>query len=327
MSNEEEKIETTETKKPRRTKKWLWILLVLIVLIVVLAYLYLKIFIPCGVAHQQQLGELADTQNQIQQLRSEAVDAKKTADAAMQTAQDLNNKLTQVQAAKTANQNEWLIAEAKYFVKLANDKVQFENNVPEAILLLKTVDQSIRSLSDPKLEEVRKALAVDIANLQSVPVVDVTGFYLRLSALNGKIDELPLINKPTISPAQNPAEVNAPNPSWWQRGLKASWESLRQIVVIRYNETGKLPLIPPDQQAYFYQNLHAVLLQAMWALLHGQNDIFRTSLGQASSWINEYAVPNSSITQAMLTDLSQLEKTDIHPAVPKITTLEVFVYP
>ena len=267
----------------------------------------------------QNLGQLSRaTQTKIAQLEGQMADEQKNSSTALQ---NLTAKVAQTEA---ANKDEWTIAEARYLVKQANDKVQFEDNTASAILLLKMADKEVSRLTDPRMTEVRRALAVDITALQSVPQVDVTGLYMQLSALNGKVDQLPLINKPTIASPFNQTTANQPQASWWQRGLQNTWQSLRQVVVVRYNETGKLPLIPPDQQGYLYQNLHAVILQATWALLHGETAIYKHSLEQAATWVKAYCVENSTITQSMLSELGDLGKVDVHPAAPAITALQAF---
>jgi uroporphyrin-III C-methyltransferase len=323
MSDEEEKnIKPVGKKKPIRILwKGVGLLLILFVVFVGIYLIYVADTRVTDI--EQQLDRLAvSSENKMQQFQNELTTVKRNVDTAEQESQNLSSKLSQIQS---NNKDQWAIAEARYFVKLANNKVQFENNISEAITLLKLADQEIRDIADSKFQEARKALAIDIADLQSVPQVDVTGLYLRLSALNGKIDQLPLINQPAAAQSNNLAIKQGTNQPWWQRGLKASWQSLRQLVVVRYNQGGKFPLIPPDQQAYFYQNVHSVILQAMWALLHGQPEIYRNSLNQAIMAIKEYCVSDSSITHSILVELTELEKIDIHPVAPKLTnSLQAF---
>lgn len=318
MTNEaEQEIQPVNKKK---TTQMLWkVIGILFALFAVGVVIYLLYAVNTRFIEMNgHLGQLTDsTQNKLQQLEEQIAAVQKNTDTALQ---DVTTKVSQMQA---TNKDEWKLADAHYLVKLANDKVQFEDNVSEAIVLLKMADQEISDLTDPKVTDIRKALAVDIAALESMPKIDITGLYMRLSALNGKVEQLPLINKPSIVPATNPAS-NQQRLSWWRQGLQETWQSLRQIVVVRYNETGKLPLIPPELQGYFYQNLHAILSQAIWALLHGETTIYQNSLGQAAAWVKEYCVENSTVTQSMLNELNDVEKIDIHPAAPAITALQAF---
>lgn len=222
------------------------------------------------------------------------------------------------------NRDQWRVSEADFLVKLANDKIHFENNFSLAITLLQAADQEIRDLNDAQLLPVRKALASDIVALQAVPAVDTTGIYLHLAALNEQISTLPLPNKPSASTGPVVTTVNE-NLPWWKRGLEQTWQQLQKIVVIRYNQKGPLPLIMPDQQTFLLQNLHAILEKSMWALLHRQPDIYQSSLNQAVNWINQYFVADSSITQSVTQQLTQLSQININPALPQnLDSLQAF---
>jgi uroporphyrin-3 C-methyltransferase len=86
-----------------------------------------------------------------------------------------------------------------------------------------------------------------------------------------------------------------------------------------------MPLMIPEQKTFLYQNLHAMLAQTIWALLHKQPVIYQSSLQQVATWIKQYFVSDASSTCAVLSDLTQLEKIDVHPPTPTITnTLQVF---
>lgn len=220
------------------------------------------------------------------------------------------------------NRNEWRVLEAEFLVKTANSKLQLENNIQQAIVLLQYADQEIRDLNDANLLPLRKALADDIARLQTVPQLDVSGLYLKLSAVNDAIGKLTLPNKP-IQDAQAPV-VNS-NLSWWKRGLQETWQALRQVVTVHYYDKTAPALVMPDQQDFLFQNIHADLEKAMWALMHQQPVIYRASLDQASTWIKQYFMSATAPVQSVLTSLAQLQAIDIYPAMPKISeSLQAF---
>ena len=307
-----EEISQEENKKPRL---FLWKGIgIFFALFAICVVIYLLYAVNTKFTEQNlQLSQLEKIKkNKITKLENNYVQIQKN------NQQALEELTAQVAKKNTINQEEWINAEARYLIKLANDKIQFENNVPAAILLLKMADKVISEVSDTETTSLRQTLAEDIAALQSVPTVDVTGLYLQLTALGGKVNQIPLINKPTMTPTEPPKEAST---SWWQRGLHHTWQGLRQVVVVRYNESGKLPLIPPDLQAYFYQNVLSVILEARWALLHGDSTIYKNSLNEAITWIKEYAVLNPN-TESLVNELNELAKTDIHPTVPALSALQ-----
>jgi uncharacterized protein HemX/uroporphyrinogen-III synthase len=258
-----------------------------------------------------------DNALQISQLRQAIEAARQNTSQLQATLNDQQQALSQIHNTQQVK-DALNIGEAQYLAALAQDNLQIGDNVPLVINLLQNADQKIRDLSDPNLLAIRKALASDIAALQAVPTVDTTGIYLQLAALNTQVDKLPL---PTLRPAEETQDANEPTKRivWWKRGLQQSWESIRKMVVIRYNKAGQIPFITPDQQQYLYQNLHAMFEQAMAAVVHKQPEIYQASLAQATNWIKQYFLGDAAVTQAMLSNLTQLQNQNIKPALPPIT--------
>jgi uroporphyrin-3 C-methyltransferase len=322
MSNEEEKNITTdqealpETTSRRTLFKILGLLIVVGIIGYVVYYQFTNIMAVQS-AHGKQ---------KIQQIQASVAELENMTQTQQKTLQVLTedfNQLKQNQATSEQNPSRhkdmWLAAEVNYLVKLANINLEFRQSVSQALVLLKLADQNIRDTRDPVFAEVRKALAADIVDLESTQEVDKTGIYMRLLALNGKVDQLPLMNKPTV--ATGPTQTTTPSEDlpWWRKGLKQSLETLQKLVVVRYSASGKIPLVPPDQQAYLYQNWHVVLLHAMTALMQGESEIYHSSLQQIITWINEYAMPDTPVVNAFLAELSQLQAINIHPVIPKMS--------
>lgn len=258
---------------------------------------------------KQDMGVLPGrTETQIQQLQNELNLQKQT--------------LAALSAAQQIKQDNWAISEARYLVELASNNLQLADNIPLAIKLLQAADAELSRLNDANVLPIRKAIAQDIAALQAVPLVDVSGLYLHLATLNEQFENLPL----AMRPQNPPLDMNA-NPkklSWWQQGLAQSWQTLRQIIVVRYVEDNKLPLIMPDQKIFLLQNCHAALAQAMWGVLNKQPAVYQKSLQQAIDWLTQYFDLNAKSVQMMLSELKQLQQLNLHPSVPRLSSLPVY---
>ena len=97
----------------------------------------------------------------------------------------------------------------------------------------------------------------------------MTALYLRLMALNNQLDELPLPTSPLKPDTKQALSATVPtNLPWWKAGLAHTWHVLRQVVVVRYNNSNALPLVLPEEKMFLYQNLHAQMESAMWGVLH-----------------------------------------------------------
>ncbi len=257
---------------------------------------------------------------------------KNSSNGIQQTVQQLRDQLntqeqsiSELRSAKMGDKDDWTVAEAQSLVQLANDNLQMGSDVGLVIKLLQTADQNLSSLTDPKIMAVRKALATDIAALTAVPHVDYNGLYLRLSALKEQIAQLPLPARGAPGKPEPVPAVTDQHQSWWKRGLQQTEQALKQIVIVRYNAPGTVPFVPPGQQEFLYENLYSMLEEASWAVLNRQTDVFHASLQQASKWIKQYFAQDSSVTQAVLASLAQLQQINIHPAVPPITnSLQAF---
>ncbi len=268
---------------------------------------------------------LAQLSNGFTQSQNTVADAQKTATDVQQTMQQMSAELkTQAQAiadlqkSQHSNKNEFLAAEARYLIKLANDTVQYDNNTSVAIKLLQSADQDVAKLSDPNVSSVRQALAADLVALQAVPQVDVTGIYVRLSALDDQLDKLPILNKFASMQVVAPSEKTNDAATWWRRGLNTMSDVLQRIVIVRKTQPNIPPFIAPDQQVFLYQNLHAQIEKAQWGLLHRQPEIYRKSLQQTANWVKQYIVQDSPVTKQVLTDLAQLQEINVHPALPNV---------
>lgn len=258
---------------------------------------------------------------------------------ALQTALDALKQETQKSADLSAEQekmiadwrdaqkgdlNKWYVAEAQYLVTTANDHLQFTHNLALAKVLLERADQVLAKMNEPSVLEIRKSVAVDMANLQALPQIDVTGLYLRLSALNAQLDQLPLPASPLKSETPTPAPIQ-PGLPWWKAGLAHTWQALSQIVIVRYNGSNALPLVMPDEKAFLYQNLHAEMESAMWAVLQRNADVYQASLARIEEWITPYFVADAPETKTMLQNIQDLRKVNIKPpAVNLSSTLQLF---
>ncbi len=263
-------------------------------------------------AVSQQLGQL--------QARS---------DAGQQNIAELQQRLTdaikQVSATQEVSRKDWLLAEAEYLLRLANQRVLMEQTASGALTLLKATDQILRESDDVTLYEVRKALAQDIAALEAVPVLDAEGVYLKLDALNSQVDQLrvtPLTDKRKLPAMLEEITPEAVEQSW-SEGARAAWnkalDKFDKLVVIQHRDEPVEPLLSPEQTYYLQQNLHLMLEQAQLSLLQRKQRAFDTSLEKAERWIASYFDPKDATTTALLRGIADLKGIEVAPELPDIS--------
>lgn len=316
MQNETEK---NLTKSKRKTIPWISIGILcstfaIIVLLIVGALVFRNLF----EINQQLLENQSNTKAEIDQLKNQLTETQNHLNNEMG---GIKQSIDQVTELQKGNQEAIAFAYVRYLVKLANDYLQYTKNIPLTIQLLQSADQELRTLSNPKYMQLRQTLANDIAHLQSTPVLDMDGIYARLNALQNEIDQLPMITSHAVIAKE--VKSTEESMSWWKKGLINSWASLQQLVQIRYNDHQTIPLLP-EQEVIIRQNLRALVNQAVWGLLNGQQDIYLSAIDQIQVTVKKYFESSDPMTQALIMQTDSLKNLYIRPATPKIASIDQF---
>jgi uncharacterized protein HemX len=82
-----------------------------------------------------------------------------------------------------------------------------------------------------------------------------------------------------------------------------------------------MPLVMPEERGFLYQNLHAEMQNAMWAVLHHNGAVYQASLAHINSWIKQYFVQQAPATISMLQSLVALQAINIQPQTTNMTAL------
>lgn len=322
---------TEEVPSPKPKRRRGFCILVFIILILI-------IMAGLGLASFQWKNQLAlnktlmSLQKETQSKEVELAALKQSVEAlqaANQKSQDLSNQqeqmLTEWRQAQKGDLTKWRMAEAQYLVRLANDSVQFDSNSVLGLILLKRAQEILLSLQDTALLTIQKSLASDIANLEATQPINTTTLYLDLTGVNSQIDQLILPSTPLNEKAPVPPSTTTDTTqSWWKQGLDKSWQALSKIVIVRYNGNNALPLVLPEEKLFLYQNLHAQMENALWAVLHRNPDVYKASLARASAWIEKYFVQDEA-TKAVLKKIETLQAINIQPpAINFSATMQLF---
>lgn len=277
MSNNDNEIIAPTSASKRPTSRFYWGQAGILVLgVAVGIFVGMMILVNYGFLgiNSHFAAALTDLTNRFNQSSDSIALSEKTALHAEQTTQETSEivktqsqLIADIQKTQKTNKNDFLMLEAFHLVKMANDSLQYESNIPAAIKLVQSADANIAKLTDPDAFPVREALAADLVALQSAPQVDVAGVYLRLAALSEQIDKIPLISQLLNKKPDAALTTDDQSLTWWRRGLNSMEQALQRIVIVRKNLPNTPPFITPDQQVFLYQNLHAELEKAQWGLL------------------------------------------------------------
>ncbi|MCZ6831371.1 MAG: uroporphyrinogen-III C-methyltransferase [Gammaproteobacteria bacterium] len=217
----------------------------------------------------------------------------------------------------TTDRSDWMLAEAEYLLRLANQRIIMAGDTRSAIALLGSADSILLELDDSELHPVRAAVAADLAALRAVPQVDVEGTWLRLQALIGEVDRLVLFVLPEAPPDAAPVAEGG----WEKRleqGFRAALEKVSNYVVITQRDAAYKPMLSPQWEGMVRQNLRMLLEQARAALLSGNQMLYRQSLKNTQHWLNEFFSLKESGVSALDAELQDLLKVIVGREYPDI---------
>jgi uroporphyrin-3 C-methyltransferase len=191
-----------------------------------------------------------------------------------------------LQGISTGARDTWLLAEAEYYMQIANAQLQLAGNPHLAALALRFADERLLQLADPALTEVRRALSDELRAIDIMEKPDIEGVTLTLASLAGVVDSLPLRQEVDVLEAESD-EVDQE-----LSGLDRAFASLKRavgdVVSVRRTDEAAAPLTAPDAVYFLRANLALQLQAARLALLRNERAMFEQSLDDASSWLSRY---------------------------------------
>lgn len=229
----------------------------------------------------------------------------------------LDEVLAELSREQDTDEREWLHAEAAYLLRLANQRLQLERDVEGSAALLRTADERLEEADNPALVPVRREIAAELAELDSVPDVDRTGLYLALNAQQEQLAGQPLAQEIEQIEANSSIE-EAPTGSW-QNQLSRFGQELKDLVTVRQHDQALEALISPEQESYLRQSVRLVLEQAQLALLKEEQELYDASLDKVLTLIEGYYDTDDSGVQSVVSRLEELKQRSIRPELPDIS--------
>jgi len=320
-----------DTKTPRKSVPWFKTILLLLLVAALAGSSWF------GWMQWQQRAVLAESlqarltafEGQIERQQQVTVRAGQQQSKAIKTLQDqlyslrllTNRQAEQILTLGTATRGDWLLAEAAYLVRLANQRLQVERSVDNPLAILESVDGIFVQINDPELLAVRNALAVDIAALRMVEKVDPEGIYLELQAISAALETLSLL-EPHADPeavqlAQAGQDSEQP-PSSLAETLQRFSDNFGNLIVLQRRQQPIEPLLNGAEQTMVRQNLYLLLEQAQSALLREEQRIYSSSLTKAEALLRRYFQLNSE-SEASIVRLQILAERSVNQTLPDIS--------
>lgn len=229
----------------------------------------------------------------------------------------LESSIASLAGVSTSARNTWLLAEAEYYLQIANAQLQLASNPPLASMALSMADERVMQIADPALTDVRRAIADELAALDIMEKPDIAGATLTLASLARVVESLPLA-RAALADTPVDASIDAE-----QSGVNRAWTSVKSAV------SGLVKVTPPDQEKrvmlttdgeYFLRNNIALQLQsARLALLRGEQAVFEQSLDDTSALLGEYFDADSAQVASTRETLAEIRGSVVTTSAPDIS--------
>lgn len=268
--------------------------------------------------YSQSGGQLRE---RIQSLQGDVTDqAKLISDMRRQ----IDHNARTLLEAGNRTRTDWLLAEAEYLLRIANQRLQVEKDYRGALSALKAADDVLEKTDDPGSYPVRKQVAQEILSLKSVAGVDKTGLYLQLEAAIdsiGKLSDSALAMDASADYTQTMSQE--PEKTEERGALAKGWAQIKgtlsEAIAIRRLDEPVKPLLSPDQSAYVRLNMRLMLEEAQLAVLRGNQTLYNQALKKATDWLNTWYDGSHSKVVGLRDTLGELSGRDINPELPDIS--------
>lgn len=307
---------------PSRSLWWVAVvgLLLLAVVAVVMAYQtqqQLRDLERDLVARQQASQDLATEARTLARQAQDVVreSAAKTAVLETRLAEVAlqRDQLDDVLQALSRSREENMLIEIEAGIRVALQQAGLTGSAEPLVSVLRSADERLQRLNQPRLERVRRAIAQDIERVRAVAIADVPLLVARLDEAARLADELPLLSSPGMAVAERAAaapEAASSAQDWPQRSrdlVAHVWQELRSLVRVTRIDRPEAMLIAPEQAFFLRENLKLRLLNARLALLSRQFDTVQADVRQAQQALERYFDPRSRRVMQVADTLRQVQ--------------------
>lgn len=269
-------------------------------------------------------GDRGNQQSQRLQSLEEKLASQRELIATQQRQIDHNAR--ELLEAGNRTRTDWLLAEAEYLLRIANQRLMIEKDIRGAMSALEAADEVLAESDDIGVYPVRQQLAREILELKGLTGVDRTGLYLKLEAAIDSIHQLTdqaLINDNAPGFMVDTGAEEQADPANEPGTLAQAWNTVKstlmQVVVVRRMDEPVKPLLSPDQSAYARLNLQLMLEEAEMAVLRGNQPLYERALTKARTTIEEWYNASSPRVAALRDTLAELAQKNVDPELPDIS--------
>ena len=222
------------------------------------------------------------------------------------------SQLEELMQSLSRSRDENLVVDIESALRLALQQAQLTGSVQPLVGALKSAQQRLSRVAQPRLSPVLRALTRDLERVQSISVTDTPALLVKFDELVRMVDELPLANAVGVTkaaPEPTPASTwaRAISASWWESWLREVGTQVADLVRISRIDQPEATLLSPDQGFFVRENLKLRLLNARLGLLARQFEASRNDVLAVRRDVQRYFEASGRKSQAALALLQEVE--------------------
>ena len=330
----------TDTAPSRPRRRWFSVVLLILLVLAALAGLgYAGWYLERERAAAQETADSQDAllrrlgrqqsleQSQLNELGGRVADLSQSSNdhsdelAKLQSRFDETQAaLDRVQEAVQGGRRRLQLMAVEQLLLIAGDRAQLADDVHSAVAAMSLAQERLGAIADPRLFEIRKAVADERAALAAVSAPDIAGASLTLGSLIGRIAKLPLKTDlpDRYQPDRLPADDAPFDHSWTTRLWTTVKSALSDLFTVRRAQGPQVRMMAIEQQSLTGAVLALKLENARAALLAGQTEAYHGALTEAADWLKTYYRDQDPGVLAAQADIEKLESLDPHPQLPEL---------
>lgn len=305
-----------------------WLVMILLLGLIGGSFWYLqqqmKMIEKSALSQQFTSSDTEPLKKEIKQLKQTIIDKSAATEQNLAALDSANiallkkiDDLAKTQALTNADAVEsWNMAELEFLLQMANQSALLAGDLDKAQSALNLADQLLKSVTDPRLYQLRSLIADEKLALTSVAKIDIDGLAIQLQSAIDSVEQLQVLMGPQLG-KQGKGDSVTTSSSSWNTALAQAWLQIKSLVVIRHQEDAAVAVLVPEQRYFLYQNLSLKLESARLALLSAREPVFRDSLASSEQWLQQYFIGTER--DAMLKLLKTLRSETIAVEVPDIS--------
>ncbi len=228
----------------------------------------------------------------------------------------LSKRLSSAMQEHLYQNNDWLLQKTRYYLEMAETNAHWSDNTQTTIALFQQADALLVNLHEPQWLAIRQAIATDIAQLQTIPTLDIAGMLARLDAAQHVLTTCPSKNPLALTKTKTLPDTTIKPPATWREHLQVSLDLLKKLVIIHHHNEAIQPLLTPEYETIMRENIRLNLQETQWAVLQKNQAVYDLSLTQAIDNIRMVFDQNAPCTQLLIEQLHALQSTQLKSEAP-----------